>query len=257
MEKPTEDTTPGACLKRSAFTCSAVAADPQIAGQEQGLQAAHDLLKQGVRDHEDLLETVQKQLAILVGLDRQCDAVVKAFELQLYGAVNKNRKDPLYVRYFPFGLRDVTEADMRTEEPVKVEEIIKALAEDAGKPVIGALATDFLPKLTAALAAVEGGDTKLTAAEQDAAYAVSKTLPGLVVDWTGAYVKLHGAIEAAFPYDAPRVESYFQPFRKTRKKPGKNTGAPDGAPQGTDTGKSIGGNATVPVPGGGGAGTGG
>ena len=49
-------------------------------------------------------------------------------------------------------------------------------------------------------------------------YLEDKTIPAQMAHWVDEYVKLHGALKQALPRDAQRVESYFTPFRKPRKK---------------------------------------
>lgn len=219
MEKPTGDTTPAACLQRSAFTCAAVAADLTIAGPEQALVNIHALLKGSVRLHEDLLEDVQRREAILAVTDSACDRVVNSFELRLLDFVNKHREDPTYRRYFKGKLRDVTQADRRTEEPVLVAAMIRTMREDATKPGIGPIVTEFCPLLEQALAAVKQAIDALSTVETDTAFVANRTIPTQMAIWAEEYVKLHAALEGALPRDPDRVEGFFRPFRKPRKEP--------------------------------------
>jgi ABC-type phosphate/phosphonate transport system substrate-binding protein len=63
--------------------------------------------------------------------------------------VNKNREDLRYRRYFPHGLRAVTEAEAREVEPQLVLGIIKTLDEDQSKPDFAPLHAEFRTKLQA------------------------------------------------------------------------------------------------------------
>lgn len=215
MQKPTKDTPTADYIEHSAFTCAAVAADPDAAGLEADLLARHVALKQDVRLLEDHEEEKQRRRAVLIVKDRRCDTIVRRFELRLYGLVDKQRNDPLYRRYFQKGLRDVTEANMRTDEPQKVGTIIQSLEEDAQKPGIGDLTTEFRPQLVAARGEVVAAEAALTTIEGQIAYLSTRTIPDHEALWTDEYVKLHGALKARFPRDAARVESYFEPFRKS------------------------------------------
>jgi hypothetical protein len=231
MDKPTKDTPSEAYLEHSAFTTAAVAADPEVAGLEADLGVQHVDLKQQTRAREDGRETVQRRRAVLVQKDRRCDGVVRSFELRLFDFVNKKRTDPDYVRYFADGLREVTEANMRTAEPQKVKTIIKSLGEDAAKPGLDALSAELKPQLEAAVIEVEAAEKALSEIESDVAYLNDKTIPAIEAKWTDEYVKLHGALKVRFPRDPARVESYFYPFKKERKK-----SDPSGGGEGGDQG---------------------
>lgn len=215
MQKPTKDTPTADYVDHSAFTTAAVAADPDVAGLEADLLAQHVALKQDLRLLEDLEEEKQRRRAVLVVKDRRLDSATGRFELRLYGLVDKKRDDPLYRRYFPKGLRDVTAANMRTKEPEKVGIIIQSLEEDAQKPGIGDLSTELRPQLVTAHAEVVTAAAALTTIEGQIAYLSDKTIPDHEALWTDEYVKLHAALKARFPRDAARVESYFEPFRKS------------------------------------------
>jgi len=226
MERADENTTPAACLKRSAFTCSAVYADESVRGLEKPLRVSHVDMKAAVRSLEDLREDEQGKLAVLVQLDGKVDKVVNEFVGRLLLLVNKNYDDPLYRRYVPGSVRDITQADMRTQEPLLVADIVKLLGEDQAKPGIGALATEFVSQLQAANDAVISAEKDLAQTEAEANHLDKKTLPALVATWSDEYVKLHAALTAAWPKDPDRVERCFKPFRKPSKKP-KPAAAPN------------------------------
>jgi hypothetical protein len=239
MEKPRDDSSITAYREHSAFTVAGVAADPDVAGLEKGLAKEHHDLKKQARALEDLEEEVQKKRAVFLGKDARCDRIVRSFELRLLDLVGKKRNDPLYRRYFPTGLREVTEAEPRAIEPALVKTMVKALTEDEGKPDIGPLATEFRPQLEAVLADVLAAETALSDAETQAAHLGDKTIPEVKARWVDEYVKLHAALRGKLPRDPARVEGFFYPFKKDRKKPA------DGA-----------GDAPTPAPGGAGGGTG-
>jgi len=216
MEKPRDDTPPADYVAHSAFTTAAVAADEAVAGREAGLHKAHTDLKESLRTREDKREQRQKQKAILVVKDAALDRVIRSFELRLLDAVNKRRDEPEYRRYFPDGLRQVTEAEPRKAEPALVDAMLSAMAEDHAHPVLGPIVTEFKPKLEAALSAVRAADKALGAVETEVNYLDDKTIPAQMAHWVDEYVKLHGALKQALPRDAQRVEDCFLPFRKAR-----------------------------------------
>lgn len=223
MQRPKKDTTASDYLHHSAFTAAVVAADPETAGLELGLAAQHAALKQHVRAVADLEEERQRRRGVFRVRSRRCLGAVRSFELRLLDLVDKNRRDPLYRRYFPEGMRAVTRANPRTARPQQVRTILKSLGEDALKPDIGALSAELKPGLQAALAEVEAADKALTAVEEQVAYLCGRTIPERKVLWTDEYVKLHGALKVRFPRDAKRVESYYYPFKERKKAPPRDS----------------------------------
>lgn len=218
MEKPTVDVPVHSYREHGAFTTAAVAADPEVAGLEQGLSGAHLILKQEQRAFEDQEEEVQRKTAHFKYKDGNCDDTLRSFELRLYDLVKKDRDDPRYRRYFKTNLRAVTEAEPRKTEPAMVAAMIVSLIEDEQSPSMGAIAQEFRPRFEAALAEVQAGEQALTAAEAIMVHLRDQKIPAAKVTWIDEYVKLHAAIRAVFPRDAARVESYFVRFRKDRKK---------------------------------------
>ncbi len=217
MEMPGEDTSPEAYTPRSAYSIAGVAADPKTAGLEKPLEAAHVALKMGLREREDLEEEEQKRTAILDTRDRECDETIGGFELGLFGLVNKNRDDPRYRRYFPYGLRDVTTAEPRTEEPEQVGQMLDAMTEDQGDPDLGPLIVIWSPKLTASRAKVMAASENLAVTEKALAFLNDKTLPALMATWRTEYKKLEGQLTSVYATDPKKVDRFFKPFRKRRK----------------------------------------
>ncbi|MBK9260313.1 MAG: hypothetical protein IPM54_10800 [Polyangiaceae bacterium] len=150
MEMPMADTSADAYLPKSTYTVSRVAADPKTAG----LEAVHTSIKTTLRERDDLEEQAQKKAALLDADDEACDDIVEEFELHLLGAVKKNRDNLKYKRYFADGLRAVTAAESREEEPKIVADILESMAEDENDPEIGAVVTQWKSKLAAARAKV-------------------------------------------------------------------------------------------------------
>lgn len=218
MEKPTVDVPVHSYREHAAFTVAAVAADPEVAGMEQGLLGAHLLLKQEQRAFEDQEEEVQRKLAVFKRNDGACDDVLRDFELHLFALVKKDRDDPRYRRYIKTNLRALTEAEPRKTEPTIVAAIIVSLTEDEQSPSMGTLAQQFRPRFESTLADVQTAEQELSAAEAVMIHMRDQKVVAAKTSWIDEYVKLHGAIRGIFPRDPGRVESYFLRFRKDRKK---------------------------------------
>ena len=220
MDNPREDTPTDQYRTRGAFTLSAVRADAETQGMEADFAAVHAELKTKHREQEDLEEQVQVHEAVISGCDRVVDRLVRSFELRQLDLCGKNRDDPRYRRYFPEGLRSVTEADAREVEPKRVRAILKALDEDKDKPGFKPLYEEYFARLLGAVAAVEAADAACTKVEEDLAFLKEKTITDVKRRWVEERIKLHADLTKKFPNDAARVESYFSRFAKPRKKKG-------------------------------------
>jgi hypothetical protein len=215
MDMPTDDTPAQAYLPRSAYTVPRVAADAKTKGNEKDLAKAHKNLKDSLRAQEDQLEDVQAKAAIFDSADTAEDDAIKNFELGLYGLVEKNRDDPRYQRYFAGGLREVTEAEPRKEEPKLVGQILSAMDEDKLKPELELVPLIDLhqPKIAAALDAVVTTEADLAKSEKALAYLQDMTIPANMAEWRKQYKKLDGVLTAIFATNPKRAERYFKPFR--------------------------------------------
>lgn len=218
MDNPRDDTPIEQYRTRGVFTIAAVRADPETSGMEVPFAASHAALMTKEREVQDLQDTVQEHEAIISVRDAATDKLVRSFDLRLLDLVNKNREDPRYRRYFPDGLRAVTEADAREVEPQLVLGIVKTLDEDQGKPDFAPLHAEFRAKLQAAVGAVEFADKASGQAEEQLAFLQNKVLAELKLKWVEERKKLHADLTKKFPHDAARVESYFQRFAKARAK---------------------------------------
>ncbi len=216
MEMPTQDTPPDAYLPRSAYTIARVAADPDAAGLEQNLAAQHAALKAALRENEDLLEQLQKDSAVLDAADGDCDFAVEGFELHLLGIVKKDRESLTYRRYFNRGLRDVTKAEPRKEEPEIIADLLDAMSDDKDVEVAPAI-TLWQPKLAAARTKVMAADEALTITEKSLAHLHDQRLPELTAAWREEYKKLEGALTTVYATKPKLVGRFFKAFRKARK----------------------------------------
>jgi hypothetical protein len=165
-------------------------------------------------------------VAVIVGLDRSCDRIIRSFDLRLLDLVSKKRDDPRYRRFFPEGLRAVTETDERAVQPKLVRGILAALEEDKAKPDFAPLHADYHAKLLAAVQAVEVADAACTKVEDELAYLVDRKIAEAKSHWLEERTKLHAEMTKRFPHDPARVESYFRRFARPRKK--KAASKPEG-----------------------------
>jgi len=217
MDMPTTETPPEAYLPRSAYTIARVAANPKTAGQEAGLEAVHTNLRAALRERDDLLEQEQKKAAVHDVADDDVDDDIEGYELHLLGAVKKNREAPKYRRYFKDGLRAITMAEPRKEEPELVADMLVCMAEDKNDPEIGEVVTSWLPKLTASRLKVVAADDALTAIEKALANLEEKKIPALMAAWREEYKKLEGTLVTIYPSNPKRVSRCFKAFLKNRK----------------------------------------
>lgn len=218
MDNPREDTSIDLYLTRGAFTIAAVRADPETNGLEVSFAAVHTQMKAKQRQVDDLAESVEEHDAVLVVRDRAVDKLVRSFELRLLDFVDKNREDPRYRRYFPQGVRAVTEAHARTVEPKLVRDLIKTLDEDKSKTGFDTLHAEFRSRFQSAVESVEAADSALAQIEAQWDFEHHKALAEIKFKWVEERKKLHAELSKLFPHDNGRVEAYFQRFAKPRKK---------------------------------------
>jgi len=154
-----------------------------------------------------------RQEARLILLDQKLDSVLKSFRLALVERSGNKQTGPLFDRYLPEGLRDVTEVGMAVAEPAKVKEILDKLEAEGGP-----LAAEWRPKLEAARTAV---------VDQAAARHVVETQQerlGLRLDakvdvLQASRVELHGQLRGHFKSAPALAEVYFYMWRKPRRRP--------------------------------------
>ena len=218
MDNPRDDTGLEHYRTRGAFTIAAVRADTDTKGMEVAFAAVHTDLKTKSRESDDLEETLQEYEAVISVRDRSVDKIVRSLELRQLDMVDKNRDDPRYRRYFPQGLRAVTEADARRVEPALVRDIVKTLDEDQAKAGFDTLHGEYRDKLFAAVEAVEAADAACAQIEAQLAFLQDKVLAEVKLKWVEERKKLHADLTKMFPHDEARVESYFLRFAKPRKK---------------------------------------
>lgn len=217
MEMPPEDTPPEAYLPRSAYTISRVAADPKTAGLEKPLEAIHVDLKKILREREDFEEEAEKKSAVVDARDSELDEDVGGFELSLLALVTKNREDPRYRRYFPEGLREVTTAEARKEEPELVGDMLDSMTEDMNDPELGSLVATWAPKLSNSRSRVLAASETLAITEKELALLNDKRIPALMAAWRTEYKKLEGQLTAVYASNPKKVARFFKPFRKRNK----------------------------------------
>jgi hypothetical protein len=217
MEMPNADTPAEAYLPRSAYTIARTAADAKTAGLEQRLAGKHADLKVALRHREDLLELLQEHIAVLDVADGDCDSAVEGFELHLLAIVKKDRDSLTYRRYFNRGLRDVTKAEPRKEEPEIIADLLDAMDEDKNDLELGDLIAQWQPNLANSRAKVIAADEALTITEKALARLNEQQLPELMAGWREEYKKLAGDLTAVYAGTPKAVSRFFKPFRKARK----------------------------------------
>ncbi|MDC3962119.1 hypothetical protein KEG38_50340 [Polyangium jinanense] len=217
MEMPPEDTPPEAYLPRSAYSIARVAADPKTAGLELALAAIHVDFKKILRDREDHEEEVEKRSAVLDARDNELDEDIGGFELGLLALVTKNRGDARYRRYFPEGLRQVTTAEPRKEEPELVGDMLDSMTEDMNDPELGSLVATWAPKISNSRSKVLAASENLALTEKELALLNDKRIPALMAAWRTEYKKLEGQLTAVYASNPKMVDRFFKPFRKRSK----------------------------------------
>ena len=230
MEMPGEDTPPIAYLQRSAYSIARVEADPKTVQFAGGLEAAHNALKQTLREIEDLEFEEQKKTAAYDTKDEHCDDEIEGFELGLLALVKKNRDDDRYNRYFPNGLREIT-ASSRKDGPDRIQQMLDTMKLDANHADLGPLVASWSPKITTTHDELIAAEQALSNTEKALAFLKEKTLPTIMADWRIEYKKLEGALTGVYASNPKKVGRFFKPFRKRRKdnKPTTSASAPTSA----------------------------
>lgn len=216
MEMPGEDTPPLAYLQRSAYSIARVGADPKTAQLAVGLEAAHNALRQTLREFEDLEFEEQKKTAAYDTKDEHCDDEIEGFELSLLALVKKNREDERYSRYFVNGLREITAAP-RKEGPDRIQQMLDTMKLDANHADLGPLVALWAPKITTSHDEVVAAEISLANTEKTMAFLKEKTIPLLMANWRTEYKKLEGALTSVYASNPKKVGRFFKPFRKRRK----------------------------------------
>lgn len=224
MEMPGEDTPPIAYLQRSAYSIARAGADPKTIQFTGGLEAAHAMLKQTLRELEDLEFEEQKKTAAYDTKDEHCDDEIEGFELGLLALVKKNRDDARYDRYFPEGLREITAAS-RKDGPDRIQQLLETMKLDANHPELGSLIAQWAPKITTAHGELVDAEQSLANTEKALAFLKEKTLVSAMADWRTEYKKLEGALTGVYASNPKKVGRFFKPFRKRRKENKSTTSA--------------------------------
>lgn len=226
MDMPTPETPAAAYLPHSAYTTARVAADPKTTGRQSALATAHANLKAALLQRDELKETEQHKIALLDMADDAADTDIEGFQLHLLAALGKNRDHVKYLRYFRDGLRAVTTAEPRKEEPEIVDDMIALMIEDDHDPEIGAVVQQWRPKLERSLENVIAADEALTLVQKALGQLDDAKLPMLMTSWREEYKRVEAALMTVYPEDSKRVARFFKPFRRNRKRPKSETPAP-------------------------------
>jgi hypothetical protein len=212
MQKIPEDADPIEVRDGVTMEVECVEADPEVAALASGYRAKVDEYQVLFAQIDPLHLKWIHERAVLMNRDMGLDAAVRGFRVRLMEMSGSKQSGPLFDRYFPEGLRAVTEADMVAAEPQAVGEIVEKL-QAAG----GALAQDWQPKLSSPLQAVSKQAVVLHAVEvqQDN---LELRMDARVPELEACRVELHGRLRAHFKDDPQRAEAYFYRWRKPKRR---------------------------------------
>ena len=182
-------------------------ADPDLVGLVESFREAEDRLKTRNQEYRTAAAANLVALAVRNRKDAALDEAVLAFNHAVLEYVRKDRRAPLYLKYFPDGLREVTAASAVTEAR-KVTTILGLLAGETVE-VLKSHATPLTTALQELEAAIAAQLKTIQAEEQ--AYALLQSEKNA---WLDAYRQNHRKLELQF-HDRPRrAEAYFRPAPK-------------------------------------------
>ncbi len=212
MQRIPEDATPTEVRDGIVSEVERVEADERVASLAPPYRKKVDEFQALHAQIDPLLLRWIREDARLVVRDAVQDDAVKAFRLHLVKESGNKQTGPLFDRFLPEGLRDVTEAEMTIVEPAKVKHIIDKLTAAGGD-----LAAEWVPKLTAPRDAVVAQAGVRHGIELEAKN-LDVRLDAKVIELQEARVELHALLRVYFK-DAPeRAEAYFFQWQKPRRR---------------------------------------
>jgi hypothetical protein len=185
-------------------------ADPDLVGLVESFREAEDRLKTRNREYRTAAAANLVALAVRNRKDAALDEAVLGFNHAVLEYVKKDRRAPLYLKYFPEGLREVTATSAVTEVR-KVTTILGLLAGETAESLKSHAAplTTALQELEAAIAAQQK-----TIQAEDQAQAALKAEKNA---WLDNYRQNHRKLELQF-HDRPRrAEAYFRSAPKVAR----------------------------------------
>lgn len=156
--------------------------------------------------------------------DRLLDIVVRGFRLAVVALSGGKQTGPLLDLYLPEGLRAVTEVEPAAAEPAEVKKIMDQLEENKGD-----LATEWLPKLTAARDAVlvQAGERHSVENQQNK---LDIRIEAKVRELQAERVELHGLLRGHFKHAPATAEPFFYDWKRPRRRKAPAPEAPALAP---------------------------
>ena len=197
-------------------------ADPGLSELTEVFRQAQERLKTCNEQYRQAEATSLVAMAVRDRKDAALDEAMLRFNNAVLEYVQKDRRAPLYVKYFADGLRPVTGASLATEAR-RVGTILANLANETveelkahAEPI-----TTALKELTDAIAAYQAA-----ADSQAQAYGV---LQAEKIAWLDAYRQDHRKLQLHFHERPRRAEAYFRPFPRVRSQAEEVDEAPEAA----------------------------
>lgn len=184
-------------------------ADPELSDLADGFRRAQEGLKAANERYRQAEAATLVALAVRDRKDAALDEAVMRFNHAVLEYVRKDRRAPLYVKYFADGLRPVTGAPLASEAR-KVGTILAQLANETveelkshAEPISTAL-----QDLTAAIASHQ--------AAVDAQARAQGLLQAEKIAWLDAYRQDHRKLQIHYHERPRRAEGYFRQVTRAR-----------------------------------------
>jgi hypothetical protein len=194
------------------FHHARVLANPKTAHLASAFEAAQNQLRSKMDARKERARKKEIALATAIHYDQEMDNAVKNFERDILRDVQDNRKHPLFLKYFPSGLRHITGADY-TAEALLVEQLIATLEKETA----GKLKKEHLSILKSTLAeyktAIEGFEQAETNYKN--AFAEERVEK---ITWKTAYQKQEAELTLLFVGHKSFVDSFFKKITRSKKK---------------------------------------
>jgi len=204
-------------------------ADPELTEITETFRQTQERLNARNEEYRDAEAASLVALAVRDRKDTTLDEAVMAFNHAVLEYVRKDRRAPLYVKYFADGLRPLTVAPLASE----IRRVGTMLAKLAAETVedLKSHAEPLATALAELEAAMVAQQKALDAEAQ--AYGV---LQSEKIAWLDVYRQDHGRLQIHF-HDRPRrAEAYFRPAPPV-KEPEKVEPTPGDGPETTPSGE--------------------
>jgi hypothetical protein len=202
-----ESTSSNEILRDARFHRAALHSDSEAKHLVDAVAKSMDALKKRRNASEDAEEQRIDALAALLRVDFDLDEQIRGLELEVLGAVSKNRADAGYKAIFPRGLSSLV--GLRGEDEAReVRAMLPKLKEHF--PKLAKAREADLEKLAASSIAAEKAwkDAETQAAHVFADEVIART------ELVRQLQKNEGALVALYPGQKGKVRSYFRPTRR-------------------------------------------